>query len=240
MPNGLPDVGVPNEKIFYIAGPFFNPDQLALIADIEKTFDLAGVKYFSPRLCDENKKGPPDKAGAEKIYERNSRNLLFCTHILAVVDWKLPIGDQIYLLRQAPAEPEPFPVGQPLNIPDSGTVWEMGAAQMRNMLAGGFLKNFAGDPVSLLRSIDDSIKRYVTTDVYDQWAQFFIAFCCLYAAMRPMPIVIFTERPPTAALNLMLTQKTKGVVNSILVLKQFLNKGDLDWNVCKQWEGGNR
>jgi nucleoside 2-deoxyribosyltransferase len=33
----------------YIAGPFFNPEQLAIIEDIKKVLQFSGLEYFSPK-----------------------------------------------------------------------------------------------------------------------------------------------------------------------------------------------
>lgn len=120
-------------KRWYLAGPLFNPAQVALLEKIEATFAAAEVPLFSPRLCDENKvKGPITSDSAARIFSRNWEALLKCSGILAVVDWLLPEGQEIRQVRQCGMTNLNPPIGEytspSLNIPDAGTVWELGAA----------------------------------------------------------------------------------------------------------------
>jgi nucleoside 2-deoxyribosyltransferase len=234
---GLPDVGILKKDLWYIAGPFFNPAQSAVIDMIEQTFTLSGVEAFSPRLCDENRKGPPTKEGAEIIFERNVKGLLKCSHMIAVLDWKLPAGQVIRGAKMV----DHFIVDEwttpPLNIPDSGTVFEMGAAHMKTLLTEKFNKLCGVDPLRLMGAMYDALE---TSNLIDDFNEFRTAFVSLIASLRQMPIVIYTERSPKESINLMLTVGTKGVLNGPLALKQFLGKGDLNWNVVKPWTGENR
>lgn len=64
----------------YIAGPFFNPAQIAVIEDIKKTLDLVNVRYFSPK--DECLYQPgvttPAQVLAENIHALKDTDLLLC------------------------------------------------------------------------------------------------------------------------------------------------------------------
>lgn len=234
---GLPDADIPRRDLWYIAGPFFNPAQVAVIESIEQAFVAADVAAFSPRLCDENKKGPPTPEGAAVIFDRNVKGLLKCSHLLAVLDWKLQEGYQIRVGRQRDESWQPLVEVGPLNIPDSGTVFEMGAAHMKTLLADKFTKLCGVDPLRLMSMLHQAVQ---DTSLGEDFDEFRTAFVSLLASLRQMPTVIYTERAPTDSINLMLTMGAKGVLNGPLALKQFLNKGDLDWNALRPWTGGNR
>ena len=177
---------------WYLAAPFFNPAQIALVEQIEAAFKMYDVQLFSPRQHPANKPGHVlSDEDARDIFQRNWEAILGCTDMIAVVDWLLPPGHELYVLGWAAEQeiisPAPLqgsgqkPIGPlrgqkiagPLNIPDTGTVWEMGAA-------------------------------------FGEGA---------------IDIFMFTTRPPTAALNVMLSQGAKGVFAGIEELNAFLSSG---------------
>lgn len=113
----------------YIAGPFFNPPQVELIQSIETAFCDTKVPFFSPRLQTGNKApGPITPERAAEIYAVNVETLRECDWVLAVLDWKLPEFHELRVYKPSVQE-----FGPPLNLPDTGTVFEMGfaAALMR-------------------------------------------------------------------------------------------------------------
>jgi nucleoside 2-deoxyribosyltransferase len=88
----------------YIAAPFFNPDQLAIVERIESMLKGKRIPYHSPREEGVLTK-MEDHTRAEKgavIYDVNINGLEWCTHLIAVID------DY-----------------------DTGTVWEMGYAHAK-------------------------------------------------------------------------------------------------------------
>lgn len=117
---------------FYLAAPFFNPVQIELIEQIESCFCRHGVPLFSPRSQDANKNRKLTDADADLIYKTNCENIPDAQYILAVLDWKLPEGQAVHVTSiSAPSfsHPESCLIkSPPLQIPDSGTVWEMGFA----------------------------------------------------------------------------------------------------------------
>lgn len=83
----------------YIAAPFFNPGQTAIVEKIESALDAEEIEYYSPRsegvLIDH---APEDRAAMlQGIFNSNIKNLDGCDLVLAVVDGR-----------------------------DIGTIWEMG------------------------------------------------------------------------------------------------------------------
>lgn len=119
---------------FYLAAPFFNSAQLKLVMQIEQVFMEQNVTLISPRLQDENKKpGPLSAEDAAKIYKRNVDGLHAAQYVLAVVDWLLPDNQFVGIiggdaLPSKGTRPIADILAGPLNIPDAGTVYEMGYA----------------------------------------------------------------------------------------------------------------
>jgi nucleoside 2-deoxyribosyltransferase len=219
---------------FYLAGPFFNPAQVDLIKRLEDAFFAAGVDCFSPRSLDENKAGPIDRQAAASIFRKDVQGLLHCNAVLAVLDWKLPEGEHIRLCDGETGTPGHGFLSGPLNIPDSGTVFEMGFAWARTVLAQKYRKTEAFDPVAICEEAASTATGRRKSDLLDL-AQMMRS---VQYSLTPMDTVIYTERPAEAGLNLMLTQGAKGVINGIEQLKQFLGtSGEPDWDVLKPWTG---
>jgi hypothetical protein len=205
--------------MWYLAAPFFNPAQVKLVEDIEKAFEDNGVGYFSPRKCDENKMpGPLSEEGANAIYERNVKGIFQSHFVLAVVDWKMPDKQQVRPVKVSLVGMNSNmgevvdPIGGPLNIPDSGVVWELG----------------------FTACINEVLARNGTATIQDPLGMSFLKYT---------PVLLFTERPPDAALNLMLTRPrsgVKGVVRGLPDLDYLLNKGKFRWNLIVPWTGKNR
>jgi nucleoside 2-deoxyribosyltransferase len=53
-------------------------------------------------------------------------------------------------------------------------------------------------------------------------------------------IVLYTERPLTETLNVMLTKSCHGVLHGKKELDSFLNSGDINWTVPGPWKGKTR
>lgn len=109
----------------YLAGPFFNAAQIELIKNVETILEMANIPHFSPRKLGLNSNPSSTKPTPEQaanIFKADYQEICRSTHVLAVVDWALPVGQSIHCCfddgRRGPS----------LNIPDSGTVWEMGCA----------------------------------------------------------------------------------------------------------------
>lgn len=72
--------------MYYIAGPFFNDEQKAVIKGIENLLDVMEIKYFSPReygvITDESM----TYERMERIYEMNIHMVDTCKVMIAVLD----------------------------------------------------------------------------------------------------------------------------------------------------------
>ncbi len=120
----------------YLAGPFFNSAQVKFIAWLEEQLEARGIPYFSPRLSEVSvrlrKEGFSPQIAAE-IFAVNLTKLDEAEAVLAVLDWLLPPGRTLALIEKDEASGTPLP-GEPTfflqecQIPDSGTVWELGVA----------------------------------------------------------------------------------------------------------------
>ncbi len=72
----------------YIAGPFFNPEQIKLISDIESALSKRSISFFSPRsfgvlgqMTDEMR-----KKATKDIYKKNIDEIDAAVVMLAVID----------------------------------------------------------------------------------------------------------------------------------------------------------
>lgn len=72
----------------YIASPFFDKDQLALVKEIESALTKANIDFYSPRSDGVLKKMSPEKRREKsaEIYRTNLRRINECSHVLAVID----------------------------------------------------------------------------------------------------------------------------------------------------------
>jgi nucleoside 2-deoxyribosyltransferase len=120
----------------YNAGPFFNSAQRASMDRLEALEKKRGLDFFAPRLSPETERiaaeGFTPEIGAE-IFERDVAEIGRATVMVAMLDWALPEGEEIR--HVGPEAGQTFKLkhyhkalSRPLNLPDSGTVWEMGRA----------------------------------------------------------------------------------------------------------------
>lgn len=95
----------------YLAGPFFNSDQVDQIRDVEEELERYQLKYFSPRLECRYRVGD-DPIVALRAKELNRHHISHCGLVLACLSW-----------------------------PDVGTSWELGYAEALGRLRVGFTSN---------------------------------------------------------------------------------------------------
>lgn len=71
----------------YIAGPFFNPEQVAIIEEIKRILDTGLLKYFSPK---DECMYTPGKTTPEEVLEVNIKALRTTDLTICVTDGKDP------------------------------------------------------------------------------------------------------------------------------------------------------
>lgn len=144
------------QPITYLAAPFFNPPQLQLVKQIEAAHEAAGRYLFSPRLQHGPEPVPiTTHEQARKVFDENARAIEACTYLLAVTDWLMPEDKGLYV-----CSPEEFDNGctkaltpdhaKPLNLPDTGTVWEMGYANRNNITTFIFTTRLRGGKMNIM------------------------------------------------------------------------------------------
>lgn len=117
-----------NKKI-YLAGPFFNLEQVSLMEYIEECLDDEGVTYFAPRK-ESPVVGELTAERASEILKANLKGIAEADVVLAVLDWKTTKNNKVYSETTEPTKEGHLRIyKQLLNIPDSGTVWEAGYAK---------------------------------------------------------------------------------------------------------------
>lgn len=110
----------------YLAAPFFNPEQIRIVESIEGIYVGCGRPLFSPRLQDQGT-GPKKiltEEDASRIFNNNYAAIRQCTAMVAVLDWLMPEGQLTAVINKVHDEAQIMPI----NIPDTGTVMEMGMA----------------------------------------------------------------------------------------------------------------
>ena len=72
----------------YIASPFFNPAQLAVVTRLELVLEAMGIMYFSPRSGGTLKDMSKDEMANRKkaIFDDNIAQMDSCTHMIACIE----------------------------------------------------------------------------------------------------------------------------------------------------------
>lgn len=128
----------------YLAGPFFNERQRAGIKLLESELEswkfpddcslVKHIKLFSPSrdgyVC------PPDgtEEQRQRAFEINYTKISECDFMIAWTDWALPPEQELRVVEVLDASIGDVSLkSENLNIPDSGTVWEMGYAYCQGL-----------------------------------------------------------------------------------------------------------
>lgn len=108
--------------MWHIAGPFFNEAQRVVIQRIEEILAKNNQAFFSPMRSGIVEK---DGSNAQDIFGKDVYMMNICHGAIVVIDWVLPEGQEIWLVNPA-REGGHAPIHGPLNIPDAGTMFEVG------------------------------------------------------------------------------------------------------------------
>ena len=109
------------KPLIYLAGPFFNVAQIELCRQVKDVlaknsdFEIFWPYEANPKVTISN----PDEA--QRVFEENDDMIEESCVMIAIVDWVLPKDEYIVRMKGGRFQ-------ERLNIPDAGTVWEMGAA----------------------------------------------------------------------------------------------------------------
>lgn len=74
------------DRLIYIGGPFFTPEQQDVIASIEGLLDERDEKYFSPREYGVIVDDPMTPQRIQRIFDMNVRMIRECNILLAITD----------------------------------------------------------------------------------------------------------------------------------------------------------
>jgi nucleoside 2-deoxyribosyltransferase len=111
----------------YIAGPFFNPFQVAVIESIENLLaDSSDIEFYSPRTDGVvmNMTVEERKQNSKRLFDLNKSNILDADLVVAVIDDK-----------------------------DTGTIWEMGFAHAKGIDIVSFTNQNYGVNLMLSESV---------------------------------------------------------------------------------------
>jgi nucleoside 2-deoxyribosyltransferase len=126
-------------KRVYLAGPFFNEKQIELIEKVETLLHAWNIQHFSPRKMTLNGNpttSKPTPESAKQIFKNDYHEICNSTHVIAVIDWALMPSTSLRIIKDSSMVTDEHVHGEsratilsgPIQIPDSGTVWEMGCA----------------------------------------------------------------------------------------------------------------
>jgi nucleoside 2-deoxyribosyltransferase len=125
----------------YLASPFFNDEARKVCVGLLESMERNGHSVFAPMrdgiMCP---KDAPWKKRKE-VFELDCRAIIEANLIVAVLDYPLPITEQIYLHQKTPDGPDKL---IPISLPDSGTVFEMGIMHAMATQAGDKWKGIVG------------------------------------------------------------------------------------------------
>lgn len=142
-------------KKIYIAAPFFTPEQLDLVKDVEHLIDRTeNLMYYSPRFDGVLKNMTPEQrvAAGPKLFKLNVRMIRECDSVLALKDYS-----------------------------DTGTTWETGFAYG----IGQFVFGYGSDrnkPLNIMVAqcfncvvygpdqLERFLAAYARNDLLDEWS----------------------------------------------------------------------
>jgi nucleoside 2-deoxyribosyltransferase len=145
------------QKTLFIASPLFNPFQHGIIGRIEDLCIAKGIEFYSARKDSEpfvpkgeDKKNPD---AWDKVFQNNEEGLQACHIMIAVLGYALPENQKFGL---ATGVDHSFEHGvrmadfKHVEIPDSGTVWEMGYFRALGKPVIGFHPTRRADDINLM------------------------------------------------------------------------------------------
>jgi nucleoside 2-deoxyribosyltransferase len=157
-------------KPIYLAGPFFNSAQVEHVVQLEQMFSDAKLAFFSPRM--ESPQDVKDPKVRKLILGNNVEGILKSSFVLACLDWLLPLGESVRVIDKPTDAPADFHCeytqgekilnyGPALNLPDAGTVWEIGFAYAKGIPVIGMVKDKESKVnVMLSESMDGIVRGY--------------------------------------------------------------------------------
>lgn len=134
--------------LVYLAGPFFNAAQLEHIGIVESMLEELEISFYSARLknlC------PPDAPSEKRkeVFKDNVDGIRIASVVIALMDWLMPPNQSVFICGQR-LDRAWVPHPPALNVPDSGTVFELGVAHTLNVPVIGFWKDKPTRPVNLM------------------------------------------------------------------------------------------
>lgn len=146
------------KKDIFIASPLFNGFQHQVIDRIEKLCGQKHLQFYSARKDSEpyipHGEAKKDPDAWQPVFTNNEEGLEECTMMISVLNYYLPENESICsVLWSAPQDDEGrrnIVDVRPVELPDSGTVWEMGYFRALNKIVVGFHPEKRGDHLNLM------------------------------------------------------------------------------------------
>lgn len=127
----------------YLAAPFFNEPQKAITARIRRHMTENGHAFYDPMMDSGSADFSPEqrrhKANWQPIFRTNADQIRLCGLMICVVEYALPEGQELAIVKPCKGQDRIRPetdhgpvyaevIKHGLEIPDTGSMWEMGGA----------------------------------------------------------------------------------------------------------------
>ena len=124
--------------MIYLGGPFFNPKQVEVAKKMIELCKKYEVDYFAP--LEQDSAVIKDEKQAKEVFDNNINNIDQCTILLAQLEWLMPEGQELRVIEDHGEVVQNILLkSPPLNLPDTGTVFEMGAAYLTGTNIIGYM-----------------------------------------------------------------------------------------------------
>lgn len=111
----------------YLAGPFFNTEQLNIIRNLEMLISQEGLDSFSPSRDSIIVNKQTSKVELNEVFISNCKSIDDSDFVIAVLDYA---GTELFFEKNKKK--------YSINIPDTGTIWELGYAFSKSKPIIGF------------------------------------------------------------------------------------------------------
>lgn len=107
----------------YLAGPFFNSESKAVLNTILLQLEMLGHEVWAPMRDGITCPKDADREMRLKVFNLDCEQLHWADCVVALLDYPLPIHQTLFLREKSP---EGVSKDTPIQLPDPGTVFEIG------------------------------------------------------------------------------------------------------------------
>lgn len=169
----------------FIASPLFNPPQIELIKQIESAISAAGHSFYSARLhSGSDQLSPEDRKNLkawDPVFDSNVKGLNAADMCVAVLEYRQPEGVELGIrtkkwdMHESDPDVPEWTWVHGVELPDAGTVWEMGYMSAQGKPVVGFHSEKRPEHLNLMLTHGckglllgmDALQRFLTNRTAD-------------------------------------------------------------------------